>query len=107
MGHYRLYPRYTTPAGRIVRMGDRYMNAQGMELSVVRIFSLADDTDVRVELLPIDLPLAGTCWQGELLMHCDNADVRIRAGEASARPCVYIEDIDGILQEGVQAVAAA
>lgn len=107
MSHHRLYPRYTTPAGRIVRMEGRYINAQGIELSVARIFSLANDADVWVELLPLNLPLAGTCWQGELVMHCADADARIRAGEASARPCVYIEDMDGILDADAQAVAAA
>lgn len=96
MKNRRLYPRHTTPAGVVVRVGDRYINAQGIELKVVRIFSLSGDTDVWVEFLPLDLPLTGICWQGELVMHCADAEARIGSGEASASPSVYIEDLDGI-----------
>ena len=107
MSQHRLYPRHITPAGRIIRMGDRYINAQGIELRVARIFSHAGDAEVWVELLPLELPLAGTCWQGEPMMYCANADARISAGEASARPCVYIEDMDSMQSVDTQTAAAA
>lgn len=106
MKNHRLYPRHTTPAGAVVRVGDRYINAQGIELRVARIFSLPADADVWVEFQPLETAFAGRCWQGELVMHCADADERIRSGEGSARPCVYIEDLDHIRRAN-ELIAAA
>ncbi|MDA1107991.1 MAG: hypothetical protein O2845_06425 [Proteobacteria bacterium] len=107
MKHHRLYPRHATPAGMVVRVGDRYINAQGIKLRVARIFSLSADADVWVEFQPLETAFAGKCWQAELVMHCADADARIRSGEGSARPCVYIEDLDHIRRADELIVAAA
>lgn len=103
----RLYQRHTTPAGMVVRVGDRYINAQGIELRVARIFSLSADADVWVEFQPLEAAFIGQCWQGELVMRCADVDERIRSGEGSARPCVYIEDMDNIRRADELIVAAA
>ena len=107
MKNHRLYLHHNTPAGTLVRVGDRYINAQGIKLRVVRIYSLATGSDVWVEFQPQEAALIGKCWQGELVMHAANADERIRSGEGSARPCVYIEDLDNIRRADELIVAAA
>ncbi len=92
----------------VVRVGERYINAQGIELRVARIFSLsAAAADVWVKFHPLEAAFIGQCWQGWLVMHCVDADERIRSGEGSARPCVYIEDLDNIRRADELIVAAA
>lgn len=89
-GH--IYYKCLTPQGRMVRVGDEYLNAQGVWLKVSKIFKPQDSADIQVEFAPVDPALEGRCWQGEFLVACNVQG----ADETSARPCVYIEDVDSM-----------
>lgn len=89
-GH--VYYKCLTPQGRMVRVGDQYLNAQGIELKVGRIFKPEDSADILVEFTPVDMALEGRCWQGEFLVACSSQG----ADETNSRPCVYVEDMDSM-----------
>ncbi|MDA1107957.1 MAG: hypothetical protein O2845_06250 [Proteobacteria bacterium] len=90
-GH--VYYKCLTPQGRIVRVGCQYINAQGIELKISRIFKPENSADIWVEFSPVDMALEGRCWQGEFLVACNSQGV----DETNPRPCVYIEDMDSML----------
>lgn len=89
-GH--VYYKCLTPQGRMVRVGDQYLNAQGVWLQISRIFKPQDSADIQVEFTPVDPALEGRCWQGEFLVACNSQG----ADETNSWPCVYIEDMDSM-----------
>ena len=93
-GH--VYYKCLTPQGRIVRVGDQYINAQGIELKVGRIFKPEECADILVEFAPVDMALEGRCWQGEFLVQCGSKGAPRNADEAGYHPRVYIEDVDSM-----------
>ncbi|MEW6352712.1 MAG: hypothetical protein AB1469_00215 [Pseudomonadota bacterium] len=83
-------------ADRIVRVGDRYLNSQDIELEIIHIARLINGGDIIVEFLPVDAALIGRHWQGEFLLNCGGKETPCRhstAGEASLFPMLHIEDV--------------
>ena len=93
-GH--IYYKCPTPQGRMVRVDDEYLNAQGIWLKVSKIFKSRDSADILVEFVPLDSALAGRCWQGEFLVPCSVKAAARGTYETGASPCVYVEDLDAM-----------
>lgn len=58
------------PTGRIIRIGERHTNAFGVELEVKKISRPADEQDVLVEFMPVDVTLTNKWWWGMFLPEC-------------------------------------
>lgn len=80
----------------IVKVGDRYLNSQDIELEVIQISQPTQGGDIIVELLPVDDDLIGRHWQGEFLLGCaGEAPCRhFTADEASMFPMLHFEDLN-------------
>jgi hypothetical protein len=59
-----------TPTGRVIRIGERYTNAYGVELEVKKISKLVNEDDVLVEFIPVDVTLTNKWWWGMFLPEC-------------------------------------
>lgn len=73
-----------------VRVGDKYLNAQGIELEVLCIYTPVYEVKAIVIFTPTDKALLSRCWRGSVLMstysHGDVGDALL--------PRLYLEDVD-------------
>ncbi len=95
MSKDRLFLELSTPAGNIIKLGNVYINDQGIELKVTKILRPGDDSDVYVEMTPTDERLNDACWQGHLLAFTDPT-LDANDGAVQRIPRVYIEDMDSM-----------
>jgi hypothetical protein len=93
MSKDRLFLELSTPAGNIIRVGDIYINEQGIELKVTKILKPGGESGVYVEMAPTDERLNDACWQGYLLVLADP----VSEGAVKRTPRVYIEDMDKLM----------
>ena len=97
MSKDRLFLELSTPAGNILKLGDIYINEQGIELKVTKILRPGGVSDVYVEMAPLDERLHDACWQGHLLAFTDPMP-DTGDGAVQRIPRVYIEDMDNMTQ---------
>lgn len=95
MSKDRLFLELSTPNGNIIKLGDIYINEQGIELMVTKILRPGGESGVYVEMAPLDERLNDACWQGHLLAF---TDPMLDTGDGAVQriPRVYIEDMDTI-----------
>lgn len=93
MSKDRLFLEISTPTGNIIKLGDVYINEQGIELRVAKILRPGGESDVYVEMAPTDERLNDACWQGHLLAFTDPM-LDMGDGAVQRIPRVYIEDMD-------------
>ena len=73
MSNERFFMEVSGATGSIVRLGDRFVNQQGIELAVSKIYRPFDSEDILVEFTPTDAALSDGSWHNELLMDCEES----------------------------------
>jgi hypothetical protein len=95
MSNERFFMEVSAPNGRIVRLGDKFVNQQGIELAVSRIYRPFDSEDILVEFIPLDAALSGGSWCNELLMDCEEP-VLFANRVCSRCPCLSLDRLDEV-----------
>lgn len=69
-----LFTQFQMPFGERAKLGEKYINAQGIEMEVTKITRLPGNADVLVEFMAVDKVLANVLWWGVLFENCGGKD---------------------------------
>ncbi|MEO5703238.1 MAG: hypothetical protein ABIQ54_05070 [Gammaproteobacteria bacterium] len=67
MNNEQLLTEIQAPTGRVIRLGERYINTCGVELEVKKISKPVNEEDVLVEFMAVDERLTDKWWWGIFL----------------------------------------
>ena len=93
MSSERFFLEISGPTGKVVRLGDAFVNCQGIELVVSSICRPFDCEDIILELAPVNTLLNGGNWYNEILTDCEAPGVSAKR-TYSERPSIRLDYLD-------------
>lgn len=93
MSSERFFMEISGPTGRLVRLGDTFVNCQGIELTVSSICRPLDCEDIFLGLAPVSTLLNGGNWYNEILMDCEEPGV-LANRIYSECPSIRLDNLD-------------
>lgn len=92
MSSERFFMEISGPAGRLVRLGDTFVNRQGIELLVSSICRPLDCEYILLGLAPVNTLLNDGNWDNEILMDCEEPGAPVKRAY-SKHPSIRLDHL--------------
>ncbi len=93
MSSERFFLEISGPSGRLVRLGDTFVNGQGIELVVLSICRPLDCEHILLGLAPVNTLLNGGNWDNEILVDCEEPGMLAQRAY-SERPSIRLDHLN-------------